>query len=112
MLHLGSNAPNLGLTIFPKEVPRLPPRREIDLLILLVPRENLVSKVPYRMSTPELLELKLQLQELMDEKYIRPRLFPWGAPMFFVKKNDGTLLMCIDYRQLNMVTIMSKYPLP
>jgi hypothetical protein len=71
-----------------------------------------VSRTPYRMSTPELVELKLQLKEMMDKGYIRPSVSPWGAPVLFVKKKDGTLRLCIDYRQLNKVTIKNKYPLP
>jgi hypothetical protein len=64
------------------------------------------------MSTPKLVELKLQLKEMMDKGYIRPSVSPWGAPILFVKKKDGTLQLCIDYRQLNKVTIKNKYPLP
>jgi hypothetical protein len=71
-----------------------------------------VSKAPYRMSTPELTELKMQLQELMDKQYIRPSVSPWGAPVLFVKKKDGTFRLCIDYKQLNKMTIKNKYPLP
>ena len=64
------------------------------------------------MSTPELVELKLQLREMMDKGYIWPSVSPWGAPVLFVKKKDDTLRLCIDYRQLNKVTIKNKYPLP
>jgi hypothetical protein len=64
------------------------------------------------MSLPELTELKIQLQELLDKEYIRPSVSPWGAPVLFVKKKDGTLRLCIDYRQLNKMTIKNKYPLP
>jgi hypothetical protein len=64
------------------------------------------------MSTPELVELKMQLKEMMDKGYIRPNVSPWGAPVLFVKKKDSTLRLCIDYRQLNKVTINNKYPLP
>ena len=64
------------------------------------------------MSTPELLELKMQLQELLEKTYIMPCVSPWGAPVMFVKKKYGTLRLCIDYKQLNKVTVKNKYPLP
>eukprot|EP00253_Pinus_taeda_P011652 PITA_11652 len=98
--------------VFPEEIPGLPPRRNIDFTIELVPGAAPVSRAPYRMSIPELTELKMQLQELLDKEYIRPSVSPWGAPVLFVKKKDGTLRMCIDYRQLNKLTIKNKYPLP
>jgi hypothetical protein len=81
-------------------------------LIELAPGVVPVSRTPYRMSTPELVELKLQLKEMMDKGYIRPSMSLWGAPVLFVKKKYGTLQLCIDYRQLNKVTIKNKYPLP
>jgi len=62
------------------------------------------------MSPPELVELKLQLKQILDKWYIRPSLVPWGTPILFVKKQDGTLRFCIDYRQLNKVTIKKRYP--
>ena len=98
--------------VFPDEIPGLPPKWDIDLTIELVPGAAPVSKAPYRMSTPEMLELKMQLQELLEKKYIRPSVSPWGALVQFVKKKDGTLRLCIDYRQLNKVTVKNKYPLP
>lgn len=98
--------------VFPQEIPGLPPPREIDFSIELLPGSAPVSKVPYRMSIPELTELKIQLQELLEKGYIRPSVSPWGAPVLFVKKKDGTLRLCIDYRHLNKVTIKNKYPLP
>jgi hypothetical protein len=98
--------------VFPEEVSGLPPRRDIDFSIELAPGAVLVSRTPYRMSTPELVELKLKLKEMMDKGYIRPSVSPWGAPVLFVKKKNGTLRLCIDYRQLNKVTIKNKYPLP
>jgi hypothetical protein len=95
-----------------QEVPGLPPKRDIDFSINLMPGASPVSKIPYRMSTPELKELQLQLEELMKKGYICPSVSPWGAPVLFVKKKDGTLKLCIDFRQLNKVTIENKYPLP
>ena len=67
------------------------------------------SKAPYRMSTLELVELKLQLKEMLDKGYIRASVSPWGAPVLFLKKKDGTLKLCIDYRKLNKVTIKNRY---
>ena len=71
-----------------------------------------MSKTPYRMSTPKMLELKMQLQELLEKKYIRLNVSPWGAPVLFVNKKDGTLRLCIYYRQLNKVTVKNTYRLP
>eukprot|EP00253_Pinus_taeda_P033503 PITA_33503 len=98
--------------VFPEEVPRLPTKRDVDFTIELIPGAAPVSRAPYRMSVPELTELKMQLQELLDKNYFRPSVSPWGAPVLFVKKKDGTFQMCIDYRQLNKLTIKNKYPLP
>ena len=71
-----------------------------------------MSRVPFRMSTPELVELKMKLQELLDKRYIRPSVSPWGMPMLFVKKKDGALRLCIDCRQLDKVTVKNKYRFP
>ena len=71
-----------------------------------------ISRTPYHMVPTELKELKTQLHELLDKGFIRPSVSPWGAPVLFVKKKDGTLRMCIDYRQINKVTVKNKYPLP
>eukprot|EP00253_Pinus_taeda_P020294 PITA_20294 len=98
--------------VFPEEIPGLPPKRDIDFTIELIPGAAPVLRTPYRMSVPELTELKMQLQELLDKNYIRPSVSPWGALVLFVRKKDGTLRMCIDYRQLNKLTIKNKYPLP
>lgn len=98
--------------VFPEEIPELPPKRDTKFIIELIPGAALVSRVPYKMSVPELTELKTQLQELLDKNYIRGSVSPWGAPVLFVKKKEGTLRMCIDYCQLNKLTIKNKYPLP
>jgi hypothetical protein len=95
-----------------KEVLGLPPKRDIDFSINLIPRAAPVSKTPYIMSTPELKELQMQLEEIMKKGYICPSMSPWGAPVFFVKKKDGTLRLCIDFKQLNKVIVKNKYPLP
>ena len=100
------------LDVFPDDLPGLPPEREIDFPIDLVPGTAPISLPPYRMAPAELKELKTQLQELVDRGFIRPIISPWGVPMLFVKKKDGTWRLCIDYRQLNKVTIRNKYPLP
>ncbi|KAK5775591.1 hypothetical protein PVK06_043497 [Gossypium arboreum] len=98
--------------VFPEELPGLPPVREIEFGIELVPGTTPISIAPYRMAPTELKELKAQLQELVDRGFARPSFSPWGAPVLFVKKKDGTMRLCIDYRQLNKVTIKNKYPLP
>ena len=98
--------------VFLEEVPGLPPRRDIEFSIELALGVVPVSRTPYRMSTPELVELKLQLKEMMDKGYIQPSVSPWGGPILFVKNKDGTLRLCIDYRKLNKATINKKYPLP
>jgi hypothetical protein len=95
-----------------KEVPGLPPKRDFDFSINLTPGATPVSKIPYRMSTPELKELQIQLEELLKKGYIHPSVSPWGAPILFVKNKDGTLGLSIDFRQLNKVTVKNKYPMP
>ena len=98
--------------VFPEELPGLPPEREVEFAIDVLPGVAPVSKAPYRMAPVELKELKTQLQELLDKGFIRPSISPWGAPVLFVKKKDGSLRLCIDYRELNKLTIKNKYPLP
>ena len=98
--------------VFPEELPGLPPIREVDFSIDLVPGAAPISSAPYRMATAELAELKKQLADLLAKGFIQPSSSPWGAPVLFVKKKDGSLRLCVDYRQLNQVTIKNKYPLP
>jgi hypothetical protein len=100
------------LDVFPDELPGMPPDRDVEFVIELQPGTAPISKRPYRMPPKELAELKTQLQELLDKGYIRPSSSPWGCPALFVKKKDGSLRMCVDYRPLNAVTIKNKYPLP
>ncbi|RVW28572.1 Transposon Ty3-I Gag-Pol polyprotein [Vitis vinifera] len=98
--------------VFPEDLPGLPPEREVEFTIDLVLGTGPMSKAPYRMAPMELKELKVQLQELLDKGFIRPSVSPWGAPVLFVKKKDGSMRLCIDYRELNKVTVRNKYPLP
>jgi hypothetical protein len=98
--------------VFPDDLPGLPPEREVDHQIDLKPGTAPTSRAPYRLGLDELEELKKQLQDLVDKGFIRPSTSPFGAPILFVKKKDGTLRMCMDYRALNENTIKNKYPLP
>ncbi|WVZ89384.1 hypothetical protein U9M48_035799 [Paspalum notatum var. saurae] len=99
--------------VFPEELPGLPPDRDVEFRIDLVPGTSPVSRRPYRMAPDELRELKVQLQEQLDKGFIRPSSSPWGCPALFVEKKDqGGKRLCVDYRPLNAVTIKNKYPLP
>nr|XP_027075952.1 uncharacterized protein LOC113699803 [Coffea arabica] len=98
--------------VFPEELKTLPPEREVEFKIDLVPGAAPISKTPYRMAPAELKELKIQLQDLLEKGFVKESDSPWGAPVLFVKKKDGSLRLCIDYRGLNEVTIKNKYPLP
>jgi hypothetical protein len=100
------------IDVFPDDLPGLPPNREIEFCIDLVSGTKPISMAPYRMAPAELKELKEQIQDLLDKGFIRPSVSPWGAPVLFVKKKDGSMRMCIDYRQLNKVTVKNRYPLP
>ncbi|KAL5577635.1 hypothetical protein UlMin_019334 [Ulmus minor] len=100
------------IDVFPEELPGLPPDRAITFEINVTPGTAPISKAPYRMAPVELKELQVQLQELLDKGFVRSSYSPWGAPVLFVKKKDGSMRMCIDYRELNKVTIKNKYPLP
>jgi hypothetical protein len=98
--------------VFPEEFPWMPPDREVEFVIDLLPGTAPISKRSYRMSIEELKELKKQLIELQEAGYIRPSSSPWGAPVLFVQKKDGSQRMCVDYRSLNDVTVKNKYLLP
>jgi len=98
--------------VFSNDLPGLPPDRDIEFVIELQPGTAPISKRPYRMPPKELVELKIQLQDLLDKGYIRPSASPWGCLALFVKKKDDSLRLCVDYRPLNAVTIKNKYPLP
>nr|GFC68104.1 putative reverse transcriptase domain, aspartic peptidase domain protein [Tanacetum cinerariifolium] len=98
--------------VFPDELPGIPPVRDVEFNIELIPGSEPISKAPYHMVPIELKELKDQLQELLEQGFIRPSVSPWGAPVLFVKKKDGSMRLCIDYRELNKITIRNRYPLP
>jgi hypothetical protein len=98
--------------VFPEELPGMPPERKVEFSIELIPGTTPISKRAYRVSGPEMVELKKQIDELSEKGYIRPSTSPWAALVLFLEKKDGTKRMCIDYRSLNEVTIKNKYPLP
>jgi hypothetical protein len=98
--------------VFPKDLPGMPPDRDTEFIIELLPGMPPISKRPYRMLVNELVELKKQIAKLQSKGFLRPSSSPWGAPVLFVEKKDGTQRMCVDYRSLNEVTIKNKYPLP
>ncbi|GJU50327.1 putative reverse transcriptase domain-containing protein [Tanacetum coccineum] len=100
------------LEVFPKDLPGLPPIRQVEFQIDLIPGATPVARAPYRLAPSEMQELSNQLQELADRGFIRPSTSPWGAPVLFVKKKDGSFRMCIDYRELNKLTVKNRYPLP
>nr|GEX99147.1 putative reverse transcriptase domain-containing protein [Tanacetum cinerariifolium] len=98
--------------VFPEDLPGLPPTRQVEFQIDLIPGAAPVARAPYRLAPSEMKELSDQLQELSDKGFIRPSSSPWGAPVLFVKKKDGSFRMCIDYRELNKITVKNRYPLP
>ncbi|GJV09491.1 putative reverse transcriptase domain-containing protein [Tanacetum coccineum] len=98
--------------VFPEDLPGLPPVRQVEFQIDLVPGAASVARAPYRLARLEMEELSTQLQELSDKGFIRPSSSPWGAPILFVKKKDGSFRMCIDYHELNKLTVKNRYPLP
>ena len=98
--------------VFPKDFPRLPPERELVFTIEIKPGAKPISKTMYRMTVPKLFELQMQLKELLDLGLIRPSVSPWGAPINFFKKKDGSLCLCIDYMDLNHATMKNMYLIP
>src|SRR5262249_3416554 len=99
--------------VFPDSMPTgLPPQRSVDHRIELVPGCEPPFRPIYRLAPPELEEMKRQLDELLASGFIQPSRSPFGAPVIFVRKKDGSLRMCIDYRALNKHTIKNRYPLP
>ncbi|GJT25434.1 putative reverse transcriptase domain-containing protein [Tanacetum coccineum] len=95
-----------------KDIPGLPPIRQVEFQIDLILGTSPIARAPYRLAPSEMQELSNQLQELLDRGFIRPSTLPWGAPVLFVKKKDGSFRMCIDYRELNKLTVKNRYPLP
>ncbi|GJT86304.1 putative reverse transcriptase domain-containing protein [Tanacetum coccineum] len=98
--------------VFSEDIPGLLPVRQVEFQIDLIPGATPVARAPYRLAPSEMQELSNQLQELADRGFIRPSTSPWGAPVLFVKKKDGSFRMCIDYRELNKLTVKNRYPLP
>jgi hypothetical protein len=98
--------------VFPEELPGMPSDHDIEFMIELLPGTPPISKRLYRMPVNELVELKKEIAELQSKGFIHPSSSPWGAPVLFVEKKDGTQRMCVDYHSLNEVTIKNKYPLP
>jgi hypothetical protein len=98
--------------VFPEELPGMPPDRDIEFVIELKHGTAPIYKTTVRMTTPELAELKEHIREFLEKGFIHPSSSPWGAPVIFVPKKDGTQRLCVDYRALNEVTVKNKYPLP
>nr|GFC75781.1 putative reverse transcriptase domain-containing protein [Tanacetum cinerariifolium] len=98
--------------VFHEDLLGLPLIRQVEFQINLVPGAAPIARASYRLASSEMQELSTQLQELSDKGFIRPSFSPWGALVFFVKKKDGSLRMCIDYRKLNKLTVKNRYPLP
>jgi hypothetical protein len=98
--------------VFLDDLPGMPPDRDIEFSIELLPSTAPISKRPYRMDVKDLAELKKQIEELISKGFICPSSSPWGAPTLFVDKKDGSRRICVDYRSLNEITMKNKYPLP
>nr|GEV14877.1 putative reverse transcriptase domain, ribonuclease H-like domain, aspartic peptidase domain protein [Tanacetum cinerariifolium] len=109
--------PNLNVVtdfpeVYPEDLPGIPPTRQVEFQIDLIPSAAPVARAPYRLAPSEMKELSDQLKELAAKGFIRPSSSPWGAPVLFVKKKDGSFWMCIDYQELNKMTVKNRYPLP
>jgi hypothetical protein len=98
--------------VFSEDLPGMSPDHKNEFIIERLPGMPPISKRPYRMPVNELVELKKQIAELQSKGFIRPSSSPWGAPVLFMEKKDGTQRMCMDYQSLNEVTIKNKCPLP
>ncbi|GJW60737.1 putative reverse transcriptase domain-containing protein [Tanacetum coccineum] len=98
--------------VFPEDLPGLPPTRQVEFQIDLIPGATPVARAPYRLAPSEMKELSEQLKELSDKGFIRSSSLPWGALVLFVKKKDGSFRMCIDYRELNKLTVKNRFPFP
>nr|GEV81822.1 putative reverse transcriptase domain-containing protein [Tanacetum cinerariifolium] len=101
-----------GCHVFPEDLEGIPPTRQVEFQIDLIPGAAPVARAPYRLAPSEMKELSDQLKELFDKGFIRPSSSHWGAPVLFIKKKDGSFWMCIDYRELNKLTVKNCYPLP
>nr|GEW17504.1 putative reverse transcriptase domain-containing protein [Tanacetum cinerariifolium] len=100
------------LEVFPEDLSGIPPTRQVEFQINLIPGATPMARAPYRLAPSEMKELSDQLKELANKGFIRPSSLPWGAPVLFVKKEDGSFQMCIDYQELNKLTVKNCYPLP
>ncbi|GKE99113.1 hypothetical protein Tco_0022464, partial [Tanacetum coccineum] len=98
--------------VFPEDLPGLSSPRQVEFRIDLILGAAPMARAPYRLAPSEMKELSKQLQELLEKGFIRSSSSPWGAPVLFVKKKDGSFRICIDYQELNKLTIKSQYPLP
>jgi hypothetical protein len=98
--------------VFPEELTGMPPDWDIEFIIELILGTAPIAQRPYRMNPQELEEFKKQLADMLSKGLIRPSASPWGSPVLFMDKRDGTIRLCVDYRKLNEVTIKNKYPLP
>ncbi|GKF59378.1 hypothetical protein Tco_0176164, partial [Tanacetum coccineum] len=98
--------------VFPEDLPGISPTRQVEFQIDLIPGDAPVAQAPYRLAPSEMKKLSDQLKELSNKGFIKPSSSPWGAPVLFAKKKDGSFRMCIDYRELNKLTVKNRYPLP